>query len=1087
MPKITRHIFNRKKLASILNNLSVEHLADHTDYSDIKLRIDNWRSLIDRKILEGKNEISLQGDFLSDFFGKILGYKSINESPDRWHLYREKKTVTDATRSDAALGFFTSEKDDVRVIIELKDAKTNLDAKQKRKGAHYTPVEQAFLYSSKFDKKCKWIIVSNYKEIRLYNRNASMNEYESFKIADLSDVAVLKKFLYLLARKNLINKNKDSVTDRLYDSAEVEQEMISKEFYGKYKNLRLHLFEHLKAKNSAFDEAIILEKTQKILDRFIFVCYCEDFGLLPERIFRKMMEAVKNPLIFADVSQWDQLKNLFRAIDKGSPPHHINKFNGGLFEFDEILDGRLNIGDEIFDELAEITDYDFDSELNVNVLGHIFEQSITDIEEIKSSIAGKSFDKKKGKRKKDGVYYTPEYITRYIVEQAVGGWLEERKTELGFEALVELTEKDFDSIKYLKKTGAIKSNKNIKAHLEFWQEYKKKLSAVKVLDPACGSGAFLNQAFDYLYKEGQHVNEQIADLQKGQIEVFRLDEHILKNNLYGVDLNPESVEITKLSLWLKTADRDSELTALDDNIKCGNSLIDDPDVAGERAFKWSDEFSEIMGDGGFDVVIGNPPYVRQELLSKDLKNLMGSNFSNVANGIADLYVYFYELALNQLAQRGYLSFITPNKWFKTKYGRELRKFLKQFDIKEIIDFFELNIFEDASTEPQIITIKKAENQSELNYYPVKKTEDFLSKNIQPIKIQKKYLKDSEWIFSSQLQNEILTKMYLNSVSLKDYSNNGIYRGITTGLNKAFIIDKETKDRILKQDTKSAELLKPYIQSTDIKSYKLRNKNNYCFINTYYDLEINQNTYPGIYDHLIKFEDRLIARQDQGKSHFNLRACGFYKKFDESKIIYIHTAINHSFYYDTEGYYLNNNCYFISNADKFLSVWLNSSIFKFYKKLIFVAFGDASGRGRTRLNHDKMINVPIPDLSKEQKKPFEIMFDAITQKSQIRNDLETDFLNFLKSELKPQKITKKLENWPDSDWDQFKKELAKCKVKIKALSLKERKEWQEYFTEEKLKAAEIKSVIENTDREIDLMVYELYGLTEEEIKIVENAA
>lgn len=627
MPKLTRYIFNRKKLGSVLNNMSLESLADHTTPSDIRQRADKWRSLTEQKIVEGKNEISLQDSFLSDIFGKILDYKSIHECPEEWHLYREKKTMTDATRSDGALGFFSSANEDVRVVIELKDAKTSLDARQKRKGANYTPVEQAFLYASKFGKKCRWVIVSNYKEIRLYNRNASMNEYESFVIEKLNHDAELKRFLYLLSRKNLIEKEKQSIIDNLYNSNEAEQEKISKEFYNKYKALRLHLFEHLKEKNSDTDELILLEKAQKILDRFIFICYCEDFGLLPERIFRKMMEAVKNPLIFANVTQWDQLKNLFSAIDQGSPRHHINKFNGGLFEFDEILDGKLMLGDEIFDALAEITDYDFDSDLNVNILGHIFEQSITDIEEIKASLAGESFDRKKGKRKKHGIYYTPEYITRYIVAQAVGGWLEERKKELGFEKLAELTEKDFASVKYYKKTGGIRSsNKNIKAHLEFWQAYKEKLSDIKVLDPACGSGAFLNQAFDFLYKEGQHVNEEIAKLQKGQTEVFRLDEHILKNNLFGVDLNPESVEITKLSLWLKTADRNSELTALDDNIKCGNSLIDDPQVAGERAFKWEHEFSEVMESGGFDVVIGNPPYgasfiiKEKEFITKNYKS-----------------------------------------------------------------------------------------------------------------------------------------------------------------------------------------------------------------------------------------------------------------------------------------------------------------------------------------------------------------------------------------------------------------------------------------------------------------------------------
>ncbi|MDM8556838.1 N-6 DNA methylase [Desulfococcaceae bacterium HSG7] len=1088
MPKITRHIFNRKKLALILNNLSVEHLADPTDYSDIKLRIDNWRSLIDRKILEGKNEISLQDSFLRDFFGKILDYKFIHESPDQWHLYREKKTVTDATRSDAALGFFTSEKDDVRVIIELKDAKTNLDAKQKRKGVHYTPVEQAFLYSSKFDEKCKWIIVSNYKEIRLYNRLASMNAYESFKIAELTDEVLLKKFLYLLARKNLIDKNKESVTDRLYDSAEVEQEMISKEFYGKYKNLRLHLFEHLKAKNSAFDEAIILEKTQKILDRFIFVCYCEDFGLLPERIFRKMMEAVKNPLIFADVSQWDQLKNLFRAIDKGSPPHHINKFNGGLFEFDEILDGRLNIGDEIFDELAEITDYDFDSELNVNVLGHIFEQSITDIEEIKSSIAGESFDKKKGKRKKDGIYYTPEYITRYIVEQAVGGWLEERKTELGFEALVELTEKDFDSIKYLKKTGAIKSNKNIKAHLEFWQAYKKKLSDVKVLDPACGSGAFLNQAFDYLYKEGQHVNEQIADLQKGQIEVFRLDEHILKNNLYGVDLNPESVEITKLSLWLKTADRDSELTALDDNIKCGNSLIDDPDVAGERAFKWSDEFSEIMESGGFDVVIGNPPYGGK--LTFVEKELFKRIYHNVHSRMPDTFNYFISNSLIILHEKGYLSFIVPNVLlYQNEYQKARSLLLQDNKIMSVINLGD-DIFEKVHIPTCIFLLKKIMAKEYLFKYADLRNLDrekiafCLNDNIEKF-TKSNILSTPGLIFGvNQKKFNIFEKIKLLSLSVNNIAEE-VANGIQPTGDKIFRISYNFADE--KQFEK--ELLKRVLVGGDFNKYELINPKKFVI---YTNKQVNIDDYPNIKEYLEVYKKNLSKKRETRKGTLPwwcLHWPRYKKLFEDPKIVIRQTADKIIATYDKDGFYAMNNVIILKIKGKvklrykFILACLNSKCNNF----IYRNITQETKRAFAEVKPKNVRKLFVPNLSVEQQQPFIEKADIMLSKNQKLQDLKTDFLNFLKSELKPQKITKKLENWPDSDWDQFKKELTKCKVKIKALSLKERKEWQEYFTEEKLKAAEIKSVIENTDREIDQMVYELYGLTEEEIKIVENAA
>ena len=134
------------------------------------------------------------------------------------------------------------------------------------------------------------------------------------------------------------------------------------------------------------------------------------------------------------------------------------------------------------------------------------------------------------------------------------------------------------------------------------------LSNIKVLDPACGSGAFLNEVFDYLYYEGQIVNNKLTTFNDGQIQLFRWDTHIISNNIYGVDINRESVEITKLSLWLKTANPDEKLTYLDDNIKCGNSLIDDSDVAGDKAFNWKQEFPDIMAAGGFDVVVGNPPY-----------------------------------------------------------------------------------------------------------------------------------------------------------------------------------------------------------------------------------------------------------------------------------------------------------------------------------------------------------------------------------------------------------------------------------------------------------------------------------------------
>ena len=192
------------------------------------------------------------------------------------------------------------------------------------------------MYANKFGKKCKWVIVSNYKEIRFYH-SSSMNEYEVFEIIDLDREDYLKKFLYLLGRKRLIAKDDESEIDHLYRNNEADQERISKFFYNQYRQLRIHLFEHLKDKNHNINEFIILEKTQKILDRFIFVCFCEDKGLLPERIFRKVLQAVKANGLMIKISSWDQIKGLFRSIDEGNPPNNINRYNGGLFAYNKIF------------------------------------------------------------------------------------------------------------------------------------------------------------------------------------------------------------------------------------------------------------------------------------------------------------------------------------------------------------------------------------------------------------------------------------------------------------------------------------------------------------------------------------------------------------------------------------------------------------------------------------------------------------------------------------------------------------------------------------------------------------------------------
>ena len=339
-------------------------------------------------------------------------------------------------------------------------------------------------------------------------------------------------------------------------------------------------------------------------------------------------------------------------------------------------------------------------------MGHIFEQSVTDLEELRAQATRQEFNPKKGRRKTQGVYYTPAFITQYIVGVALGGYLKRKE-----EALWQ--EMGIDQIR----ANAV--NKRRAAKMQLWERYRDQvLAQTKVIDPACGSGAFLIAAFDYLNGEYERVNEKLAALQQqdesgeviGQRSVFDPTKTILNQNLYGVDLSPESVEITKLSLWLKTAERGKALTYLDDNIKVGNSIIADAAVDA-YAFDWDAEFAEVFASGGFDVVIGNPPYVRQELLTP-FKPYLQEHYA-AYDGVADIYVYFYEKGLKILRPQGILSYIVTNKWLKAGYGEPLRQFFAENSVfEQIIDFGHAPIFEDADVFPCIVSVRKPEEVRE---------------------------------------------------------------------------------------------------------------------------------------------------------------------------------------------------------------------------------------------------------------------------------------------------------------------------------------------------------------------------------------
>jgi type I restriction-modification system DNA methylase subunit len=563
----------------------------------LQQKVQWWIATLDSGTLDGVKETSLHGEFLGNVFQDILGYRSVIQGAGQnWEFHAEQTIADGGGSADGALGFFWAtegKKGKVklqgRVVapIELKGAKSDLDRPDP--GRKESAVDQGWRYAN-YTPDCKWVIVSNYRELRLYQTSKTPAYYERFRLKDLTDLETFKTFYFLLCRQNFLPSTDrpdafSRIDDLLKASNEAEQE-VTKELYKEYKQVRLDLarfFQEHGPSDIPNRETVLIEKAQKVLDRVLFIAFCEDKGLLPQRTIQKAHDHrdAYNPRPI-----WDNYKAVFQWVDQGNDDPPIPGYNGGLFKYDALLDKRLTVSDELCTQLKALARFNFDTDVSVDILGHIFEQSVTDLEELRALAQGEDFNPKKGKRKKQGVYYTPAFITQYIVEIALGGYLERREQEMRDRF-------QFDQI------PESYTQKRFKAEKDFWEAYRDEvLRITRILDPACGSGAFLIAAFDYLSREYERVNEALAALELaskqggkgadeyiGQRSLFDITKTVLNNNLYGVDLSPESVEITKLSLWLKTAERGKSLTYLDDNIKTGNSIVADPGVD-SRAFNW---------------------------------------------------------------------------------------------------------------------------------------------------------------------------------------------------------------------------------------------------------------------------------------------------------------------------------------------------------------------------------------------------------------------------------------------------------------------------------------------------------------------
>ncbi|MFO0485313.1 MAG: Eco57I restriction-modification methylase domain-containing protein, partial [Sphingobacteriia bacterium] len=735
-----------------------------------------------RQNIRNAKEEQYQEGFLQDLFVHILGYTK-NPSPG-YNLTTELKNVTNSKKADGAVIL----NGQVRAVIELKGTSTtDLNS----------VVDQAFGYKNN-QPGCRYVIVSNFEKLRLYIDYTT--EHIEFDLFALDETAFA--LLYLCLCYESMQKD---VPLLLKEQSIGQENSITRKLYRDYSAFRHALFANLRSLNPQYPPLLLFRKTQKLLDRFLFLLFAEDRQLLPPNSVRLILD------------DWQQLKDrdayiplyrryqkYFQYLNEGyqGKRYEVYPYNGGLFRPDEVLDAVLVDDELLYRHTRILADYDFASEVDVNILGHIFENSLNEIEEIEAQLAGRPLDKTQTKRKKDGIFYTPRYITKYMVEQTVGSLCAQKRAEHG------ITETDY-----------VPDKKRNKKHTQALEQqianYRSWLLQLTILDPACGSGAFLNEALDYLLREHAYLDALLTKLQGGVQNLFpNIERSILENNLYGVDLNEESVEIAKLALWLRTAQPKRKLNDLSGNLKCGNSLIDDPAVAGEKAFDWHREFPQVFEKGGFDIVIGNPPYVSSKELGN--KASLEQKFY-VAKEQYDLYSLFIELAIKLCKIDGYNAFIIPDSIVGRSSFKLARELL--FTTSTCHKLIHVDkVFESANVSSLIyISQKRTENirENKIKYIKASSIDDWDKSNYSLVSFKQKLILDSSNYKILHLDDN--RYFLINNILKQKTTFNSscfIWRGEEIGKKSNFILEKATKNSV------------PIMIGANIQRYNLKNISTY---------------------------------------------------------------------------------------------------------------------------------------------------------------------------------------------------------------------------------------------------------------------
>lgn len=1048
------------------------HIARAAAPDPAKLEIlRQWGDTIRDRSIETQKETSLHGNFKQRIICEVLGYQDFNDS-GQWTV--DVEAQIGAGSVDLALGQFTKGERRIIAPFELKGAKTkNLDAIMP--GRAKTPVQQAWEYASD-NVGTKWVLVSNYLEIRLYSYADGRQFHDSFDLAKLHDPVEYQRFMLLLSADNLLSGRALAILEE----SRKEDRDITARLYADYRTLRSDLIGAVRTALPDGDPLEAIRLGQTILDRVLFIAFAEDNGLLPDD---SLLNAFQHRDPYIPKPVWQTFLGLFNAIDRGNDQLKIPRYNGGLFQPNATIDA-LAVPDHICEGFKRLAEYDFASEISVTVLGHIFEQSIADVEQLQAEALGEAPVEKKasgtsGRRKRDGVVYTPDYVARFIVDQTLGTHCKEIFAEILGRYAAKGAKADDEAIAW----------KSAKAERQAWAEYRDRLTALRIVDPACGSGVFLIMAFDYLKAELGQVNTKLAELSGTGMagDLLDPDSEILTHNLFGVDVNSESVEIAKLSLWIKTARRGKVLDSLDANLRVGDSLIEDASFAyRSHGFEWKTAFPDIFAAGGFDVVLGNPPYVRMELI-KPMKPWLEKRYEVVSDR-ADLYAYFFERGIKLLKPGGRLGFISSSTFFKTGSGAPLRDFLRaKATLETVVDFGDHQIFEGVTTYPAILTMRAGSPPPghDLQFWkigemPADSFADAFADAAKPF--PQEALGRGSWELEGDALRALRAKITGGKPTLKEVYGSPLY-GIKTGLNEAFVIDTPTKEMLCRNDPRSAELLKPFLEGKDLKRWRAESRGLWIIYIPKNRVRIDD--YPAIRDWLLPFKGKLEKRATK-QEWFELQQAqeAYSARISQPKISYPHFSQGPKFLFEPTGFFSNDKTYFVPSEDPFLLAILNSNPSWYYLRLIAPAM--RGGIWRLELRVQFVETLPIPAATSAEKSEIGSLATAAHVAAHKRFDMQqaiTRRIPDLAADPASARLTAKLEEWWNlPDFAAFQKEVEKA---LKArIPLQERNEWENWITTSRAEIHALTAEIARLEAEINAKVYALFDLTPDEIALLE---